>query len=62
MLYSYNYFSIIIILFYYLWGYSYNIIVFSICYEELLLYFILTNYDVMHTIMISMHDVRFTHS
>ena len=48
MLYKYNYFSII-----------------TICYEELLelhVYFILTNYDVVHIIMISMHDIRFTHS
>ena len=37
----------------------------TICYEELLelhVYFIVTNYDVIHIIMISMHDVRFTHS
>ena len=38
---------------------------FTICYEALLelhVYFILTNYDVIQTVMISMHDVRFTHS
>ena len=52
MLYNYNYFSIIIFCF-------------TICYEELLklhVHFILSNYDVIHIIMISMHDVRFTHS